>query len=84
MKRSDFMKLAIGDKVRLVKDVEGRYSGYGGNPKFVVKIGDVVTVRSEHPLIFVRGDPNGVFVNCDHSHWKEGVSVCPKDCELQK
>lgn len=38
------MALRIGDKVVLTKDKEAYYSGYGNNPKVVIKAGTIGVV----------------------------------------
>ena len=70
-----FKKLKPSSTVKLIEPVEGRYSDYGINPKFVAKVGTVLTIESEIlPTVLENGRGN-CFVNCRCDGWEQGVSV---------
>ena len=75
MTLKQFKTLKPGDTIKLIEPVEGRYSDYGINPKFVADIGTVLTVESEVlPTVLENGRGN-CFVNCSCEDWEQGVSV---------
>ena len=75
MTLKQFKTLKPGDTVKLIESVEGRYSDYGTNPKFIADIGTVLTVTSEIlPTVLENGRGN-CFVNCNCENWEPGVSV---------
>ena len=84
MTRRQFYKLQIGDQVRLLEDVPGRYSGYGPNPEFTAKAGDIVTIESgKLPQIWeseVR-EHGKYFLNASHPDWKNGLHLVASEVE---
>ena len=48
-------KYKKGDSVILLRDIPGRFSGYGGRPIFIVPTGTVCTIQSgPHPAVTGR------------------------------
>ena len=75
MKLKQFKTLKPGDTIKLIEPVEGRYSDYGLNPKFIAESGTILTVESEIlPTVLENGRGN-CFVNCSCEDWDCGVVV---------
>lgn len=70
----------IGRKVKLLRPVVGRYSGYAGRPNFAAPIGTVLTIHSgPHP--YVTG-PGGQFWNA-HQGEEWGSALYSKNIERE-
>ena len=75
MTLKQFKTLKPGDTVKLIEPVEGRYSDYGINPKFIAPINTILRVESKVlPTVLENGRGN-CFINCNCDDWSQGLSV---------
>ena len=73
MKPLDKRNWKPGDKIKLLRPITGRYSGYGGRPEFVAPVGTIATVTSG-PWPAVTGRERD-FYSAAVPDWDEGLTI---------